>query len=39
MSTPARVSPLADVQSAHAARWTEIEHMRVVAAFSDEQMH
>ena len=37
MSTPARVSPLADVQSAHAARWTEIEHMRVVAAFSDEQ--
>jgi sarcosine oxidase subunit gamma len=37
MSTPARVSPLADVQSAHAARWTEIEHMRVVAAFSNEQ--
>ena len=36
MSTPARVSPLADVQSAHAARWTEIEHMRVVAAFSNE---
>ncbi len=37
MSTPARVSPLADVQSAHAARWTEIEHMRVVAAFTNEQ--
>ena len=37
MSTPARVSPLADVQSAHAARWTEVEHMRVVAAFTNEQ--
>ena len=37
MRTPARVSPLADVQSAHAVRWTDIEHMRVVAAFSNEQ--
>ena len=37
MSTPARVSPLTDAQSTQAARWIELEQMRVVAAFQQER--
>jgi sarcosine oxidase subunit gamma len=36
MSTPARVSPLSDAQMTEAARWIELEQMRVVAAFHQE---
>ena len=37
MSKPARVSPLTDAQSTQAARWIELEQMRVVAAFQQER--
>lgn len=36
MSTPARVSPLADAQAAHAGRWIDLEDMPSVAAFAGE---
>ncbi|NCW86719.1 MAG: methylglutamate dehydrogenase, partial [Oxalobacteraceae bacterium] len=38
MSTPARVSPLTDAQMTDAARWIELEQMRVVAAFRQEHI-
>lgn len=38
MSTPARVSPLSDAQTPEAARWIDLEQMRVVAAFRQEQV-
>lgn len=38
MSTPARVSPLVDAQAEQAARWIELEQMRVVAAFQQERV-
>jgi len=36
MSLPVRTSPLADVQSPHAARWIDLENMPSVAAFERE---
>lgn len=36
MSPPVRTSPLFDVQAARAARWTDAEEMRCVAAFERE---